>query len=457
MGVFAALSRALEQRFPVLAPVEAPSSALRGLSLYDQYSRIGGGLTPEGISTIYRNADLGYTYQLIDLGNECRQRDGHLQGIVEQRETCLGPLHVQVDPFVEPGGTKPTPADAKVALALSTALRECKGLPPRGGMQAVGLRHLKQHLQGGNWTGYAMAETIWQKRTGLLVPTGFYCHSPRRFGFRERDGALVQWDQIGSQASAAPAEVQERWPGRWIQHQPRVTGDVPAREGYGRVLIWCAMFRNWDIADVMKLAEMTWKPYRIGRYKRGTSDKAIQQLLATLQALTNNGVATLPDDVQYEIKWPELGQSTAQNHLRLAEFLGAEMSKAVLHGTLLTEAGDKGARSLGEVMERGFDSVVESDASSVAETLARDIGTPFVRYNYGTNAPVPALSLVTQDEADLAAFGAGVKTLSQDCGMRIPLRWVHDRTGIPKPEQDEEVLGEPTEAETSEAEKEASA
>lgn len=439
-----ALLRALQRETPTgkAAPIDASSSVLPGLRLYDQFTRIGGEMTPETLAAIYRQADNGYTWQFVDLSNECRQKDGHLQGILEQRESALRPLTLQVDPFIEPGATKATTADVKVADSLRSAIKRCKGLPSRRGVRAVGLQDLKKHLQGGNYFGYAMAEIVWAKDFGgLLCPTGFYCHSARRFGFREEDGALVHWDQVGSRANGIQTEVQAAQPYRWIQHQPRITGDVPAREGYGRVLNLMAIFRNWDISDLLRLAEMTWKPYRIGRYKAGASDKDINLLKQVLWSLTNNGVATMSENVNIELKWPEKGQSSGSNHLSVAEFFGKEMSKTVLHGTLMTEAGDRGARSLGEVHERGFDSIVEDDAGNGGDTLERDLAIPFVRMNYGDNAGVPTLTLITQDEADLVSFGNGVKILSRDCGLKVPVKWVRDRTGVPEPEDGEEVLG----------------
>ncbi len=428
-------------------PLDASSSSIPGLPLYDQFLRIGGAVTPEQLSSIYLQADNGYTWMLCDLGNECRQRDGHMHGIVDQREKALGPLLLQVDPFIEPGASKPEAADVEIAERLHRALTQATGGHPVGGMKLSGFSSLKQHMQGGNYWGYAMAETAWAKRDGWIVPTGWFLHQPRRFGFRLSDGALVQWDQVGANSTQIQREVQQWEPMRWIQHQPRITGDVPAREGYGRVLNWACIFANWTLSDLLKLAELTWKPYRIGRYKQGTSRKDKDALTVALQSLTNNGIALMSETVQYELKWPEGGRGDSNNHIALLQYLDATKSKIVLHGTLLTESGDRGARSLGEVHERGFDSVVEDDAGGVCETLNRDVAEPFVRLNAGEDAGVPTIKLVTKNETDLLAFSGAMKTLTVDVGMRIGEKWAYDRVGAPVPEKDERCLGDPTEEE----------
>src|SRR5690606_25284205 len=92
--------------------------------------------------------------------------------------------------------------------------------------------------------------------------------SQRRFGFRPDDGAFVLRD-IGMGADGV--DFREEWPNKFVVSQPRVTGDAAHREGLCRVLVWACLFRTWTVADWLKTAELSWKPWRIGTYKKGAT------------------------------------------------------------------------------------------------------------------------------------------------------------------------------------------
>lgn len=431
--------------------LESVGSSLPGQPLYDEYLRIGGGVTPRTISEILRQADQGYTYRLVDLGNECRQKDATLQCVLHTRETALGALSREVIAYREPGAKDATPEDEEIATEFKAALDGCKGIQTDAALPCVGVNELLTHLQGAPFWGYANAETVWGVGArGRLVPKGFYCHSPRRFGFRIGDGKLVHWDQVGTVATGVQTVVQERYPGRWLQHQPRINGDVKAREGLCRMLIWPALYRNWDVGSWMKLAELAWRPWRIGRFSRKSTKEEQTQLRAMLRGMSADGVLALSEGIDVAIQGPKDITGNGTNHRELAEFMGQEMSKAVLGGTLIIESGDRGARSLGEVHERGFDAIVQYDAGCVASTIERDLAYWYVRLNYGPDRGVPTVLLTTQDEADLDKFATALKGM-QDAGMKIPRRWAHEQAGVPQPAADEAVLDEPTEDELAAA------
>src|SRR6185503_14998611 len=73
----------------------APSKLTSGVPvvgskpLWDQFQRIGGGLTPVEVSSIVREADAGQPARLVDLFNESREKDGHLQSVCGTRERAV--------------------------------------------------------------------------------------------------------------------------------------------------------------------------------------------------------------------------------------------------------------------------------------------------------------------------------------------------------------------------------
>ena len=411
------------------------------LPLWQQYSRIGGNLTPSDVSSILRQADGGDCSRLVELANECRQKDGTLHSVLRTREMSLSALPFVVEPYTDEGAD-PTPRDSDVASFVKACISDLCG----DGQDTVGFEELVAHLQSGIYHGFADAETRWQKRDGDIVPEAFAPIDARRFFFRNSDGRLVFVDgAIRSAYSSAGIDLPGTYPGQYIQHQPREMGDVPAREGLSRLLIWPALFRNWSVSDWMKLAELSWKPWRLGKLKKGAGQKDRDNLLEMLEYLTSAGVAVFNDEVaELDIHMPQQGSSggsSRSNHAELCAFMAAEMAKGALGQTLTTEQGDRGSQSLGRVHDGVRRDIRAYDAQQMNGTLRRHLVAPVVWLNYGPSTKLPKTYFATDEATDLVSFGNGVKAL-KDAGLRIPACWVYDVAGIPEPGDDEDVLGE---------------
>ena len=417
-------------RFDAAKPDRSP--VLQPLPVQEQFTRLGGGLTPASVSTILREADTGSIYRLVDLANESRQKDCHLQGILHTREIALSGLRWNIKPSIAAGADVATESDKAVAWFCEDALANAKGR----GDDSKGFGDLLAHMQTGVYHGFAVAETDYTRAGMGIVPVGFFLASPRRFGFNS-DTGMLEWRDQNTMRDGV--RLQQTYPYKFIQHQPRVNGDVPTREGLSHVLIWSALFRNWDIADWMKLAELSWKPWRFGVYKKTASTEDINELRTALQYLTTNGVCMHSERVEVNVEWPERERGTRPGHSVLAEFMAMEMSKAVLGQTLTVESGERGARSLGEVHDRVRLDIREADAVAVATTIQRDILAPLVKLNFGAGVAVPEFAFVTEDAVDVGAFARACAQLVQN-GLAVPQWWVRDRIGAPEPRPDEDIL-----------------
>lgn len=428
------------RRAPKAGAQGGPSAAVvPALPIYYQATRIGGGLTPADVSSILYAADAGDISRLVELMNESRQKDGHLHAVLRTRENALSALPLVIAPFIEHGARDPSPRDTEVATFVEDALRAAVG----DGQDIRSFADLVPHLQGGVTHGFAVAETAWQLREGKLVPAGWRPVNQRRFHFRLQDGRLA-YHEGRTWTPTAGLDLQVLYPGQFVQHMPRENGDIAAREGLSRVLVWCALFRNWTIADWLKLAELSWKPWRVGTYSKTAGEHDRDDLLEVLQYLTTNGIAVMREDQKLDIHYPSGGSggggTLKGNHQSLAEFMAAEISKAVIGQTLTTEQGPRGARSLGEVHERVRKDIRDQDAIAVAATIRRDIVAPLVALNFG-DVPLPTVAFATEDTVDLEAFSRALGGLVK-VGLRIPTRWVHDQSGVPAPGADDEILGE---------------
>ena len=427
MGFFSWLA-AKFSRSQMLEPV----AAVEPPPLYFQHTRIGGALTPEDVSSILRDVDAGYLYRYVDLFNESRQKDCHLQCALSTRELAVAGMRWQVTPASE------DKLDVKVADFCRDWLTNFGTRPAKDDEEEPkDLRHLVSHLAGGVSFGYSFAETLFARDGGYVVPTGAVPISHRRFVYELTRGRLQFWDMSGTLPYPG-IDLMAEYPGRFVLHTPRINGDVQAREGLGRVLIWAALFRSWSIADWMKLAELAWKPWRIGYYEKGGAKEDKQALVRALQFLTTNGVAYLPKTVSLDIEWAK-SKGDAQ-HGAMASFLGAEMSKAILGATLTVEQGKNGARALGEVHNEVRHDIRDADAMAIAASIRRTLIAPAVRLNFGANVAIPGFSLYAEKQVDLVQLSLAVLNMA-NAGLAVPAQWARDLAGIPTPKEGEEIIG----------------
>lgn len=396
-------------------------------SIWEQFQRIGGSLTPQVVSEIIRDADSGNMARFVDLANESRQKDCHLQSVLFTRESALAGLKWEL--HVE-GSTKKKPRGQRQVKFIEACLRGHPGLPDLFG-----------HLVGGAYYGFAVAETDFALNgRGQIVPRAFVRHSARRFGFRREDGRLVWSDRS---TGFKDVDFRADYPRKFIVSQPRVTGDVESREGLARILVWPALFRNWTIADWLKLAELAWKPWRIGQYEKGADDEDIAILEAMCRQLVASGSATHPDTVKLNLEWPGGGSGGSKpGHNELFDRMGAEMSKAVLGQTLTTEQGRVGSQALGNVHEGVKKAIRDFDAENVAAVITRDLIRPLIELNFGPSAVVPEFRFITRDAADMKSFAESIEKLTgKNVKLRVPADWARDELGIPEPDEDDELLG----------------
>jgi len=403
-------------------------AAIPDQSQWEAVRRIGGGLTPAQVTAIIRSADGGDMARLVDLANEMRQKDGHLQCVLQTLETSIECLQWEL---VLPGDTKKK--------------KSRRGGPQRKFVEEQLRSHrtfkrMLAHLTGSRFYGHAVAEIDWQRDGSKLIPRDLKLHAPRRFAYRGSDGRFVWRDESMSQDGV---DIRAVYPDKFIIAQPRVNGDVPCREGLVRVLMWLALFRNWSLTDWLQLAEMSWKPYRRGVYKKDASKEDIANLRNVLAGITTSGVAVYSETVEVIVEFAKKGGAgESSSHSALLAFCAAEMSKATLGQTLSTEQGRVGSQALGNVHNEVRKDIRNAFAEYLGDVITRDLIEPMVRLNFGPTAPVPRLQFITKDVADMKAMAEAIQILAGPIvKMKIGADWAHDEMGIPEPSDGDELLG----------------
>ena len=406
--------------------------------------RIGGDIDAQAVSQILMAADQGYLNRIVDLFDESRQKDCHLHAVCANFELSLAASEVQI----LPASTKRQ--DRKIAAWTEEWLSAFGS--DVDGDQTLDLYGLIEHLARAYWYDHSVAEILYQRQGGQIIPVGAGPVHARRFCRWPADGRLRFWDESGATSTYPGVDLRREFPNRYIQFEPRVTGGGPNREGLMVLLVWAAIFRNWTVRDWLQLAELAWKPWRIGYYskaalmadKGGAGQKDIDDLEYALETLVSTGATMLPDTVKLNVEWPtKTGAGGDGAHMALATWLADEMSKAALGSTLTVQQGKTGAMALGNVHAGTTRGRRDAGLRAVSGVLRRDLVAPAVRLNFGADARVPWVRLVPDEDLDLVAFSKAIATLASE-GTPISVAWLLKKIGAPMPKPGDPVIGNPT-------------
>lgn len=108
---------------------------------------------------------------------------------------------------------------------------------------------------------------------------------------------------------------------------------------------------------------------------------------------------------------------------------------------MTTEAGDKGARSLGEVHNEVRKEIRNADLRQLRRSVNRDLIYPLLAVNSRTTLDpcrLPGIVFDSGEYEDLSMFAEAIPKLA--AGMPVPVSWIQEKLNIPQPNGDELVF-----------------
>lgn len=374
------------------------------------------GLTPAKLYQILESAEQGDLKAQHELFEDMEEKDPQIASDLAKRRQLAAELEWQIVPPDEA-----TPQEKRAAEFCAEVFA------------GIEVEDLIIDMGSGIGHGWAHLELIWGRdgaRRYIEQPV-FRPHAWFQLHPDAQDRLTLR------DMSHTGAEL---WPLGWVQHRHRAKAGYVARAGLHRVLAWPYLFQNYALGDLAELLEIYGMPARIGTYPRNASDKEKATLLRAVTSLGHRAAGIIPEGMLIDYK--EVAAGKADPFVIMLQWCERAKAKAILGGTLTSGTGEgTNTNALGNVHERGQQSLIRSDARQYAGTINRDILWPLAALNFGIEdrRRAPRFYLDTGEAEDLKHL-ADTLPVFVDMGARIPMWWFHEKSRIPKAGEREDVL-----------------
>jgi phage gp29-like protein len=204
--------------------------------------------------------------------------------------------------------------------------------------------------------------------------------------------------------------------------------------------LWYACFKNFTIKDWLAFIEVYGVPIRIGKVPsefRPGSREWETVATAVMNAASDSG-AVISKDAEINVLDAMKG-AASDSFKSAAQYFDDAQAELWLGGTLTMSAGDKGARSLGDVhLDEEF-SLTISDSEDLAETLT-EFGRYLIAANFGERPAYPTFEFDTRLPKDIQKESTALVPILQ-LGVPVDLDGLYENF-MPwgKPSGDGEVF-----------------
>lgn len=385
------------------------------------------GLTPPILAKILQGAEQGDLTAQHELFADMEEKDGHLFSVMDQRRSAVKRLDWSIVP-VEGASA----AEKKDAEFIEESIRSMEDFDDVLFDMTDAVGH-----------GFAALEMTWGRVDGIQMPVTVE-HKPQGW-FKLAMNPDISRNELRLRDNTADGEA--LWPFGWILHQHRARSGYISRSGLYRVMAWPFLFKNYAVRDLAEFLEIYGLPLRLGTYNPSATEKDKATLLRAVVNIGHDAAAIIPQGMMIDFKEAATGDNKSFD--AMISLMERIQSKVALGGTLTSGEGTHGTQALGQVHQDIALHLRDSDAKQLATTVTRQLVYPLLALNKGLADPrrCPRLVFDTQEPEDLQLMSDAVPKLV-GVGMRIPVRWAHDKLKIPEAVDGEEVLSVPNPAAT---------
>jgi phage gp29-like protein len=249
------------------------------------------------------------------------------------------------------------------------------------------IKRLIRDLVDGAFYGYAVAEVIWGRVGGLVVPVDVVAKPPEWFGFDGENQLLLR--DIGSMAGTV---VPDR---KFVVVGNERTYANPYGEADLASCFWPVAFRKGGLKFWVTFAEKYGMPWAVGKQPRSANATDANELADKLESMVRDAVAVIPDDASVELIQSQT-TANADMYEALLMYCSREINISLLGNNQSTELqSNKASATAAGGVE---DSLSEADGDMVAEGLTQ-LAAWIAEVNW-PSATVPNYEFWQQDEID---------------------------------------------------------
>lgn len=237
--------------------------------------------------------------------------------------------------------------------------------------------------------GYQPLEILWQKAGALIVPAEIVAKPPEWFHFDADNNLRFKTRDNPFAGEEIPAM-------KFLLPRQDATYQNPYGFADLSMIFWPIVFKKGGVRFWLSFVEKFGSAFSVGKLPRSATPEERAKLLDSLEALIQDGVATIPDDGSIELVEMAGKQASADLYERLVMYCRSEVSIALTGTNQTTEANsNRASASAGlEVAEDLRDGDAEIVAAAVNQ-LIRWI----VDINWGGSA-APKFELWDQEARD---------------------------------------------------------
>lgn len=213
-----------------------------------------------------------------------------------------------------------------------------------------------------------------------------------------------------------------------FRHQPV----KPGRRGLLRTLAWWWFFKNFGVKSMVRYAERTGEPLRIGKYDPAVPND-LEIVKRAVKGLGTDAYAVVSKAADVEFIGHD--RSTSNDiHTRLISLVNAEISKVILGHQSATEAEPGKLGNDEQKLQVQFYRI-EADARAEEVTVNSQFIAPIARFTQGE--VLCYFKRFYEAEEDLNTRAERYVKLSAIPGFSIPIAHLREEFDVPEPAEDE--------------------
>lgn len=213
--------------------------------------------------------------------------------------------------------------------------------------------------------GYQPTEVMWQPLGGLVLPSQLVCKPPEWFGFGTEGELRFRSRDAGLEGEAMPQR-------KFLVPRTGAGYTNPYGQPDLALCYWPMTFMVGGMKFWVRFVEKYGGAFAVGKLPRSASEEEHELLLESLDALVQDGVATIPDDGSVEIM--EAAGKAASGDLfeRLVMYCRSEISIALTGTNQTMEASTN--RASAQQGADVSDELRDADAETLMQTVNELIG-----------------------------------------------------------------------------------